>query len=156
MLLTIKQKKNITRINNKSRWNLQVAIVGFSAEKILKYQLQYVQVIGLYVHLACVVFWLPFIFSVKTWVLSWNVFNANILWFCLQSHLGWCNFLASYCKIDKSQSSVNVGVELQLLSDELDKTDGLLANNSDNKFRSEPVNTRCDQNLSSLRQASTS
>ena len=155
MLLTIKQKKNITRINNTSKWNLQIEIFGFSAKKTLKYPLQYVQVIGLYVQFACVVFWLPFIFSVKTWVLSWNMFNANILWFWLQSLLGWCNFLASYCKIDKSQSAVNVGVELQLLS-ELDKTDGLLVSNSDNTYRSEPVNTRCDQNLSSMRQASTS
>jgi len=79
---------------------------------------------------------------------------TNAVLFCLQTFFGWSSFLRSYCKLNKSQSGVDIGVDLQLLS-ELDKTSGQsAASNSGSKCsqRRKPDGTQCDQNFSSARE----
>jgi len=79
---------------------------------------------------------------------------TNAVLCCLQTFFGWSSFLRSYCKVDKSQSRVDIAVELQLLS-ELDKTSGLTAaNNGGGKCSQycKPDGTQCEQNFSSARE----
>ena len=90
-------------------------------------------------------------------MLSINLLRANVVLRCLQTLLSWCSFLVSYCNTNRSQSGVGTTVEIQLLS-ELDKTGGLSANKSDSKRSHclKSANSKYDQNLSSVRQTSSS
>ena len=50
--------------------------------------------------------------------------DIDVVSYCLQTVLSWSSFLPSYCKVDNSQSAIDIVVDLQLFS-ELDKTTGL-------------------------------